>query len=721
MQHMPDWRFWRNRKLPVVLQMQASECGLACLGMILGYWGDLTGLSDLRQRFNVSSKGLTLYGIMDIGRACGLDSRPVRCELDLLKKLKLPAILHWDMNHFVVLENVGQKHVTIHDPAIGSRRLTWEEASKHFTGVALEVWPNAAFSDKPAVKEYRLFHLMGKVANLPQIATQLLTLGLILQLCALAVPWYLQWVVDNAIASRDTSLLLLLAAAFAVLIVLQAAINALRQWTTTIMSASISFQWLTNTLSHLLRLPAEYFEKRQIGDIVSRMSSVKEIQHALTTQFVEAIVDGVLVVVTVGIMAVYSPSLLAVTIVALVAYVGLRSLMYRNLKEANANQIILAAKQQSHLIESVSVLQSLRLFGKVSHRKIEWTNLLARQTDAEIGVAKYAVYFQMLSTLIFGLEKVAVIGLAATLVLRDQFTLGMLFAFLGYKEQFAQRATALVDKLFEWRILRLHGDRVADILLAPADPAQDERGAVEMFARGSDGRLELKDVSFRYGDHEPLVLKNITLTIEPGECIAVVGASGSGKTTLVKLLLGLLTPTSGEIVFSGIPLSSATLGAYRRHIGAVMQDDTLLAGTLLDNITFCDPSPDIARAENCARVAMIHEEISRIPMGYRSLIQSGGGGLSGGQRQRVLLARALYQQPGLLLLDEATSHLDIENERAVNAGIRALQLTRVLVAHRPQTIEMADRIVALKGGQIDDKDSRQQSARVVDLPASMSA
>lgn len=707
--------FWRSKRLPIFLQTEAAECGLACLCMVASYWGHHVDLATMRRRFSISLKGMTLKGLMEMARGIGLQTRPLSLELEYLPDLKLPSILHWDMNHFVVLKAVGKSHVVIHDPSVGERRLTLVEFSKHFTGVALELTPTPAFARTVEVQSFSIMSLMGRVVGLKRGLAQILVLGLTLQICALVAPFYMQWLVDEAMLAGDRDLITVLGCGFLLLVVVQTAIGAVRSWVTTVLATNLNFQWLGNAFAHLMKLPLPFFEKRHTGDIVSRFGSIQTIQRILTTQFVEGIIDGVLVMATLLMMVLYSPTLAMLACSAVALYLLLRWAMFRSLREATAEQIIHAAKQQTHLLESIRGVQSVRLFLRSEERRSGWMNALADQFNAELRIAKLTVSYQTVNNLLFGVERIVVIWLAALAVLDHKFSIGMLFAFISYKDQFSKCMTSLVDKLFEFRMLKLHGERVADIVLADAEEAQHD---VEIPTEHIAPAVTLRNVSFRYADSEPFVLKDLNLSVSAGQCIAITGQSGCGKTTLVKLLLGLLEPTTGEILVGGangdscaaaIPLQQLGLANYRRLLGTVMQDDMLFAGSISDNICFFDPSPNAEHIQVCAELAAIHSEIMDMPMAYNTLVGDIGSGLSGGQKQRIMLARAMYKQPRILVLDEATSHLDVWNEHAVNAAIRSLALTRIIVAHRAETIGMAERVVVMDQGRVV-KDTMQNDA-----------
>ncbi len=693
----PWLRFWHRRRLPVLLQSEAAECGPACLAMVATHWGHAIDLAAMRRRFSVSLKGTTLKTLMEMAAALDLHARPVRLELAQLGALPLPCVLHWDMNHFVVLAAVGRTHVVIHDPAVGERRLPLREVSRHFTGVAIELAPGTGFKPAEERRRITLAQLTGRIVGLRRGLAQTLLLALTLQACLMLAPFYLQWVVDDALVDGDAGLVTVLGLGFLLLTALQSSIGAVRSWVTTTLATSLNFQWLDRAFAHLMRLPLAFFEKRHLGDIVSRFNSIQAMQRSLTTQLVEGLVDGLLSVATLAVMLLYDLRLAALACCGAALYGLLRSAQFGALREAMAEQILHASRQQTHFLESARGVQSLRLFGRADERRIHWLALLAHQFDADVRVARLQIQLQAARTLLAAAQRVLVVWIAAHAVLDGRMSAGTMLAFIGYQDQFGERMAALVDKLFELRTLRLHGERVADILLAEPEP---DAGQADTLAWEDAPDIELRGLSFRYADGEPFVLEDIDLFVPAGQCLAITGASGCGKTTLVKLLLGLLEPTHGQILVGGEPLKRLGLARYRRLVGAVLQEEPLFSGSIADNIAFFDPQADLLCVQACARLAAIDDEIRAMPMGYDTMVGDASAGLSGGQKQRILLARAFYKQPRLLVLDEATSHLDLANEQLVNAAVRQSRMTRVMVAHRPETIAMAQRVVVLQGGRI---------------------
>lgn len=686
-----------RRSLPLVLQTEATECGLACLSMVAGHHDHHIDLMTLRRRFPVSLKGATLSGVMQIAQQLDLGTRPLKLDLEDLGELKLPCVLHWNFNHFVVLKEVHAKSVIIHDPAVGARSLSWSEVSSAFTGVALEIWPGTNFKPAKPAPTIRLRQLMGRVSGLQRSLGQICILAIALEIFGLISPFFMQWVIDNVLVAADRDLLTTLAIGFAMLMLMQQSLTAVRSWAILYMGTTLNLQWRSNVFTHLTRLPVQYFEKRHLGDVVSRFGAIDLIQHTLTTSFLEAILDGLMTIVTLGMMFLYSPALAGVAVGAMAIYAISRWAWYGPLRNATDEQIVHAAKQQTHFLETIRGIKTIKLFQRQDHRRSSWLSLLVEQINADLRVQKLQLAYRLLNGLLFGTENVLIIWLGARLVLDGNFSAGVLMAFIAYKNQFDTRASALIDKFYELKMLQLQGTRLADIVLSEPETVSGHHTAeTETISAG----ISVSQLSFQYADQEPMVLNNVSFTIEAGESVAIVGPSGCGKTTLMNVLLGILPATAGEVTVGGIGIKQCGSEILRSMVGTVLQDDVLFAGSIADNIHFFDPHADQAWVEQCAEMASIGEEIRSMPMGYQTLVGDMGTILSGGQKQRVLLARALYKRPKILFLDEATSHLDVEKEQVVNHAVKALNMTRVIIAHRPETIASASRVIVLRGGQV---------------------
>lgn len=687
------------RQLPVMQQTQATECGLTCVGMIANYFGHAIDMVTLRKRFPTSLKGATLADVMLIAHQLGMAGRALRLELDELGKLRRPCILHWEMNHFVVLKSVAKGKITIHDPARGKRDVPMDEVSRSFTGVALELLPAATFTQAQEKQSISMRKLIGNVTGIRSAFAQVMILSVALELFGILSPFYMQWVMDQVLVSANYDLLTLLGCGFIIVTLLNIAISALRSWVTTWFSSLLSVQWTANVCAHLLGLPMAYFESRHVGDVLSRFGSIGTIQNTLTGRFISSILDGVMAVVTLGMLFIYNIRLAWLVLGLLAAYVIIRWISFRPFRQANEDQIAASARAQSQLLESIRGVQAVKLNNKQEMRVAAYANALVESTNKGVAIQRLSIGFSSVQGAISGVGRIVLIWMAALQVLEGNFTSGMLVAFISFSDQFISRASGLVDAVIDFTMLRLHGERLADIVLTDREADMETLLPAPMHAAQSAPSLTIKDLSFRYAETEPYVLRHCDIAVAAGESVAIIGPSGQGKTTLAKLMMGLLKPESGCIELDGVDIKKLGMRHYRARLGCVMQDDILFAGSLSDNICFFDAQPDQEKIEDAAKVAQIHDDISAMPMGYHSLVGDMGSSLSGGQIQRVLLARALYRQPDLLILDEASSHLDVDRERMINQAIRHMPVTRIIIAHRPETICSADRIILLNQGK----------------------
>ena len=688
-----ELNFTGRKRLPVIIQTEAMECGLASLTMVAKYHGHDVDLNGMRQKFAVSLKGAPLDAIIDLAAQLDLGARALRLELDELPQLQLPAILHWDLNHYVVLKKVAGEKVHIHDPATGLKILSLKEFSEHFTGVALELTPTAGFTKQTAKEKMRLSQLWGKLVGMKRAIVQLLILSIVLQLIVLASPFYLQLVIDEAVVKFDAKFLLVLALGFGALTIIQQIAGMMREWTILYYGHQMSFQMVANIFKHLTHLPTSYFEKRHIGDILSRMASTAPIQTALTQSLVAAIIDGLMAVITGIVIFLYSPVLGAIVLVSVVLLLIVTILFYPILRRTQEDMIVSEAKESTHKIESIRAFIPIKLFSAQNQRMSTWRNLFADYINSSVAHGKYGIFMGTLQGLITGLQTIVIIYFGAKLILSgaNTFTVGMLFAFMSYRASFTNSVVSLFNKFIEFRLLGLHLERIADI--AHSEP--ESTSASSLQNNEIQGRIEIRNLRFRYSPADPWVLDGLDLDIAAGDFIALTGQSGGGKTTLLKLILGLYESTEGEILIDGHPLTDANRMAWRKSIGVVMQDDQLLSGTIADNISFFDPQMDMDRIYKAAQQAQIHNEIMAMPMGYLSLIGDMGSALSGGQKQRVLLARALYTNPQVLFLDEGTANLDEATEKVIVDVIANLSMTRIIVAHRPEFLKRADKKIII--------------------------
>ena len=682
-------------KLPIILQTEVTECGLACLAMVARFHGHDIDLNVLRQKHMISMMGASLKSVISIADGLQLSARPLRVDLDHLHKLQTPAMLHWDLNHYVVLKSVKGDRVEIIDPGVGLRRMKLAKLSQHFSGVAVEFTPQSDFTPVQARMKPRISLLWSRLVGVKRAVFQTLLLSIVLQAIVLLSPFYLQLVVDAVLPAGDKNLLLALGIGFAGLVILRAVAEAVRGWAILVYGNQMSLQMVGNVFRHLIRLPVRYFERRHVGDIISRMGSTTPIQEALTQSLVAAMIDGVMAVLMLIVMFLYSPLLGTIVLLSVLGLIVATWLIYPHLRRTQEESIYAKALENSHVIESIRANTTVKLFGREAEREAAWANLYTDFINANVAYGRWVVARKFFETLFNGLQVVIVVWAAAKLMMGPEniegsaFTLGMLVAFLAYRQYFTDSVTQLLEKGIEFNLLSLHLDRLADIIFEPTDAQH----AGEATLGTLKGGVSLDAVHFQYSETDPWVVKDFSLDITPGEMVTLTGPSGGGKTTLMKLMLGLYAPTSGAVRVDGVDLADVDMADWRSRIGVVMQDDRLLSGTLADNISFFDPDIDMQRVYRAAMAAQIHDMIVKLPMNYQAVVGDMGSVLSGGQKQRVLLARALYQDPAVLFLDEGTANLDVETESAIVGVIRDLPITRIIVAHRPAFLDASDRVI----------------------------
>ena len=692
-----------GRTLPLILQNEAAECGLACLGMVCGFYGRRFDMLTLRQRFSTTLKGATLAHLIDMANRLQLSSRALRLDLHELRELRLPCVLHWNLNHFVVLKAVGKQHIVIHDPAAGVRKVGMAEVSRAFSGIELELWPMADFAEKDEAQPVPLKRLVGRLEGLLPAIGKILLLALCIEVFALLSPLYMQWVLDQVVVSNDRDLLTTLAIGFALVAVLRVLTGSLRDYLLMYVSSLASVQWQSNIFAHLLLLPTAYFEKRHLGDVVSRFHSVETIQQTLSSSFFSTVLDGIMGIAVIAMMLLYSWQLSLLSFLLVFLYLLLRVFWYAPLRSATEEGIVHAATHDSNFLETIRGIKTIKLFNSQNQRMALWQSLLAEKINAGLRVSKLQLFYGLANGLLSRVGNILIVFLGAQMILDGRFSVGALMAFMSYQGMLDSRITQLINNYFTLKMLRIQTSRLGDIVMTQAEhtPAAAEERTRQPMA------LAVSHLRFRYSEYEPYVIDDVSFSVQAGESVAIIGASGCGKTTLLNILLGNLAAESGEIVLDGKKCAVEDMIAARNRMGIVMQDDVLFSGSINDNISFFATSPNQERIIASAKLAAIHEEIEMMPMGYNTLVGDMGTVFSGGQKQRILLARALYREPDILFLDEATSHLDIARENAVNQAIQRFSMTRIIIAHRLETILSADRVIVLEQGKIAMDMSRE--------------
>lgn len=681
-----------QRRVPVIHQTETAECGLACLAMICGHFGKNIDLIYLRRKFNLSARGATLAGINGIAEQLGMATRALSLELDELRVLKTPCILHWDFSHFVVLVSVKRNRYVLHDPARGIRYISREEMSRYFTGVALEVWPGSEFQSETLQTRISLRSLINSIYGIKRTLAKIFCLSVVIEAINLLMPVGTQLVMDHAIPAGDRGLLTLISAALMFFILLKAATSTLRAWSSLVMSTLINVQWQSGLFDHLLRLPLAFFERRKLGDIQSRFDSLDTLRATFTTSVIGFIMDSIMVVGVCVMMLLYGGYLTWIVLCFTTIYIFIRLVTYGNYRQISEECLVREARAASYFMETLYGIATVKIQGMVGIRGAHWLNMKIDAINSGIKLTRMDLLFGGINTFVTACDQIVILWLGAGLVIDNQMTIGMFVAFSSFRGQFSERAASLTSFLLQLRIMSLHNERIADIALHEKEEKKPE---IEIVADMGPISLETNGLSYRYDSQSAPIFSALSLSVAPGESVAITGASGAGKTTLMKVLCGLFEPDSGRVLINGIDIRQIGINNYHRMIACVMQDDRLFSGSIRENICGFAEEMDEEWMVECARASHIHDVIMNMPMGYETLIGELGEGLSGGQKQRIFIARALYRKPGILFMDEATSALDSESEHFVNVAIKNMNITRVIIAHRETTLRTVDRVISI--------------------------
>ncbi|EKS5096468.1 TPA: peptidase domain-containing ABC transporter, partial [Escherichia coli] len=648
-----------QRRVPVIHQTETAECGLACLAMICGHFGKNIDLIYLRRKFNLSARGATLAGINGIAEQLGMATRALSLELDELRVLKTPCILHWDFSHFVVLVSVKRNRYVLHDPARGIRYISREEMSRYFTGVALEVWPGSEFQSETLQTRISLRSLINSIYGIKRTLAKIFCLSVVIEAINLLMPVGTQLVMDHAIPAGDRGLLTLISAALMFFILLKAATSTLRAWSSLVMSTLINVQWQSGLFDHLLRLPLAFFERRKLGDIQSRFDSLDTLRATFTTSVIGFIMDSIMVVGVCVMMLLYGGYLTWIVLCFTTIYIFIRLVTYGNYRQISEECLVREARAASYFMETLYGIATVKIQGMVGIRGAHWLNMKIDAINSGIKLTRMDLLFGGINTFVTACDQIVILWLGAGLVIDNQMTIGMFVAFSSFRGQFSERVASLTSFLLQLRIMSLHNERIADIALHEKEEKKPE---IEIVADMGPISLETNGLSYRYDSQSAPIFSALSLSVAPGESVAITGASGAGKTTLMKVLCGLFEPDSGRVLINGIDIRQIGINNYHRMIACVMQDDRLFSGSIRENICGFAEEMDEEWMVECARASHIHDVIMNMPMGYETLIGELGEGLSGGQKQRIFIARALYRKPGILFMDEATSALDSESE-----------------------------------------------------------
>lgn len=688
-----------RRRIRQVQQTAVTDCGAACLTMVLDFFGKSLRLDDVRDVVGNARAGADALAILNAGRWFGLRGRGVKVEdIDSFEFLDAGAILHWRFNHYVVFEGWDSKGATVVDPASGRRWISRDELRRSFTGVALIFEPAEDFEPenaRPLGGQRYLRELKGQSGLLSRV----LVMSVLLQLLALAAPLLTSLLVDRVVPRSDYHLLTVLAAGLVAVVVFHFVSTMLRAYLMLQLRTQLDAKITLEFLDHLIALPYGFFQQRSAGDLMMRLNSNSTVREILTTSALSGILDGTLVSLYLIFMF-FTHWQLSLLVLALAALrIGLFLLTRRRQSDLMAESLQAQAVSRGYQVQLFAGIETLKSIGAEQRAVEQWSNLFIDELNVSIARGKLNALFEsLLATLAMASPFVILIfGTAA--VLDGQLSLGVMLAFNALAMGFLGPLSTLVSTGVQLQILGSYLERIDDVL--ESEPEQQRHEVVP--AGRLQGGIQLQGVSFRYSPSSPLVVRDVDVDIAPGSFVALVGSSGAGKSTLANLLLGLYSPSAGHIFYDGVDLSTLELRTVRRQLGIVQQQPYLFATSIRGNIALADPGLSLKRVIEAAKLAQIHDDIEAMAMAYETPLADGGRNLSGGQRQRLALARALAHQPAILLLDEATSHLDAITEANVHQALANLQATRIVIAHRLSTVVAADVILVMHEGRIVER------------------
>jgi ABC-type bacteriocin/lantibiotic exporter with double-glycine peptidase domain len=684
--------------------MSQVECGAACLAMILSYYGRRTRVSECRDICGGGRDGTTAHSIAEAARSYGLEVKGYSLEPEMCRLLTGPAIVHWSFNHFVVLERWTPRYVDIVDPAVGRRRLTPAEFDTDFTGVVLAFSPTSQFERSAGTTSSDWLPMLRHVLALPGVRgfmLQVLLASLLLQAVGLALPLFTATLVDIVLPSGVADAMTILAAAIAFVVTTNWLTSYLRGVLVAHLQQQVDAQLMLGFFNHLLSLPYRFFAQRSTSDLLMRLSSNAIIRELVTGDTISAGLDGMLVVGYLAILLTRDPLLAALAATLGVIQGVLLLTTARRAHGLTQRHLMVQAAAQSYLFETLRGIAAIKAGGAEERASGRWSKLLAAELNVGVQRSHLAAVVNASLGALRVLIPLAMLWAGAQRVLSGDLTVGGMLALNALAAAFLGPMSSLVANAQQVLLARAHLERIADVLQA----TPEQTGSAAPDAPRLSGRIELRNVSFRYDTYSPWVLRDVSLVIEAGQKVALVGHTGSGKSTLAMLVLGLYEPTEGEILYDGHRLSEYSYSSVRRQFGVVLQEPVLFADSIRRNIAFSAPDLPLKALAEAARLAAIIDDIEDMPMGWETPVSEGGGGISGGQVQRIALARALAPAPSILLLDEATSHLDVVTEAKVDDNLSQLACTRVVIAHRLSTIRNADHIFVLDHGRVIERGS----------------
>ncbi|MBW2084528.1 MAG: peptidase domain-containing ABC transporter [Deltaproteobacteria bacterium] len=700
----------RRISFPIMMQHDEMTCGTTCIAMIAKYYGKKFSSSRLRELAHVDRSGSSMANLASAAEQLGFSTRGLKLDYDAFMSVHLPCIVHWQGYHYIVIYKINKKHVWVADPASGLKKYDKEYFLENTTGITLTLEPTPDFEDQPedqsSLKRFLNFVLPYKL-----ILLEIFVASLLLNIFGLATPIFTQNIVDKVLIHQNISMLNIMLGGMLIVLVFRVLTMVVRQYLIIHTSMKIDLTMLVLFYKHLLALPLGYYKVRKIGDFITRFGENMKIRNFLTNTALTMVLDSILIVVYLSLMIYYNMQLTVLVLLLIPLFIILTLVFTPILKRLNIDSFAARAESESHLIESINAIDTVKAMNIEVPTRWKWEDKFIKNMNIDYKLYNTGMYFNSIGEFVATLSTTLVLWYGAQKVIQGAMSVGELMAFMALVGSVITPINRIISTWDEIQQILVSVDRLNDVFTAKTEfPASIEQ-STELILKEPRGEIEFEQVYFRYGgEDDSYILSNITMKIDPGQTVAVVGRSGSGKTTLVRLIARFYDVTEGKILFDGHDIKNVNLSNLRRLIGFVLQENFIFNGTIRENISVGDSDENIEKVIETAKLANAHEFISNLALGYETKVGESGLQLSGGQKQRIAIARVLYANPKIIIFDEATSSLDTESEQAIQKNLNAMlkDKTAIIIAHRLSTVRNADNIIVLDNGEIVEQGAHEE-------------